>query len=288
MKGILLAGGAGTRLYPLTRVVSKQLLPIYDKPMIYYPLSVLILASIREILVITTPQDQALFKRLLGDGDDWGIQLSYAVQERPDGIAQAFHIGRDFIGGEACALALVDNLFFGHCLPKALQRAAATENGAVVFAAMVRNPERYGVVTLDKAGRSVALVEKPKRPVSRWAVTGLYFYDRDVTEIAAGLTPSARGELEITDINRVYLGRGTLAIERLGHGYAWLDAGTHQSLLQASDFVATLEERQGLKIACLEEIALRQGWIGPDKVRALAACYGNNEYGRYLMELVEH
>jgi len=287
MKGILLAGGAGTRLHPLTTAISKQLLPVYDKPMVYYPLSVLMLAGIRDILVITTPQDQPLFRRLLGDGSNWGIRLSYAVQEKPEGIAQAFLIGRAFLAGDPCALVLGDNLFFGHGLTEALRNAASLTEGATIFATMVSDPERYGVVIFDADGRPEDIIEKPQKPHSRWAVTGLYFYDGRVADIAADLTPSARGELEITDVNRAYLRDGTLTVEKLGRGYAWLDAGTHTSLLQAGDYVATIEQRQGLKVACPEEIAYQQGWIDADRVRAIAAGLEKSGYGAYLLALLD-
>jgi len=286
VKGIILAGGSGTRLHPVTRVVSKQLLPIYDKPMIYYPLTTLMLAGVREFLIITTPEDKAAFKGLLGDGTQWGIELEYAVQASPDGIAQAFLIGREFIGDSAVALILGDNIFFGHGLSEALQGAARSESGATIFAYQVRDPERYGVVTFDDEGYAAEIVEKPTNPQSNWAVTGLYFYDAQVVEVAASLVPSDRGELEITDVNRVYLERRSLTVEKLGRGYAWLDTGTHNSLLQASEFVHTVEERQGLKVACVEEVAWRMGFISADELEALANEMGNSSYGSYLRDLV--
>jgi glucose-1-phosphate thymidylyltransferase len=288
MKGIILAGGSGTRLYPLTLGVSKQLLPIYDKPMIYYPLSALMLAGIRDVLVISTPHDQPAFRRLLGDGGPLGLRIDYATQERPDGIAQAFLIGRDFLGGGAGALALGDNIFYGQGFTESLRRASARGQGATVFAYHVRDPERYGVVEFDGDGRAVSLEEKPAKPRSSFAVTGLYFYDDRITDIAAGLKPSARGELEITDVNRRYLELGSLHVERLGRGVAWLDTGTHEALAQASNFIQAIEERQGLKVACLEEIALRMGYIGTDDVRRLAEPMRKTGYGEYLLRLIEH
>jgi glucose-1-phosphate thymidylyltransferase len=287
MKGIILAGGTGTRLYPVTRALSKQLVPIYNKPMVYYPLSTLMLAGIREILVITTPHDQEAFRRLLGDGRHLGLAIDYAVQPRPEGLAQAFLIGRAFIGSDTVALALGDNIFYGHGFPDDLRQAAGRDKGATVFAYWVRDPERYGVVEFDSAGRAVSLEEKPPRPRSHYAVTGLYFYDNDVVGIAAGLRPSARGELEITDVNRAYLDAGTLQVQKLGRGIAWLDTGTHEALLQASSFIQTIEERQGLMVACVEEIAYIMGYIPADDVRRIAEPMYNNSYGQYLLRLIE-
>jgi glucose-1-phosphate thymidylyltransferase len=287
MKGIILAGGSGTRLYPLTLAMSKQLVPVYNKPMIYYPLSTLMLAGIREILIITTPEDQSTFRRLLGDGGDIGLQFQYAVQPRPEGIAQAFVIGRTFVGKSPVALALGDNVFYGHGLPDILRRASSRTEGATIFGYTVKDPDRYGVVEFDAAGRPVSIDEKPYKPKSSWAVTGLYFYDNHVLDIAAGLEPSARGELEITDINRTYLERGCLHVERLGRGIAWLDTGTYEALLHASNFVQSIEERQGLMIACLEEIAYRLGYVTADHVRRLAEPMKKAGYGEYLLKMLE-
>jgi glucose-1-phosphate thymidylyltransferase len=286
MKGIVLAGGSGTRLYPVTRGVSKQLLPVYDKPMVYYPLSSLMLAGIREILVISTPQDLPAFERLLGDGSDFGLSLAYAEQPEPGGLAQAFLIGREFVGADRVALALGDNLFYGHGFPEDLKAAAARQRGATVFAYRVRDPERYGVVEIGADGRARSIEEKPARPKSSFAVTGLYFYDNRVLDIAAALEPSPRGELEITDVNRRYLEAGELEVRVLGRGIAWLDTGTHESLLQAAEFIAAVERRQGLKVACLEEIAFRLGWLGGDEVLALAERLGRTEYADYLRGVV--
>lgn len=286
MKGIVLAGGSGTRLYPLTRGISKQLVPVYDKPMIYYPLSVLMLAGVRDILIITTPHQQPDFKRLLDDGRWLGLKLSYAVQPEPGGLAQAFTIGRDFVGEDRVALILGDNIFYGHALTGLLRRAAQRSAGATVFAYPVRNPEAYGVVTFDRKGRALKIEEKPARPKSHHAVTGLYFYDNRVLDIAAKLRPSARGELEITDVNNAYLRRGALHVEKLSRGIAWLDTGTHESLLQAAVFIQTLQERQGLKVACLEEIAYDRGYISAEALRRLAEPMRQNEYGQYLLGLL--
>jgi glucose-1-phosphate thymidylyltransferase len=285
-RGIILAGGSGTRLYPVTQAVSKQLLPVYDKPMIYYPLSTLMLAGIRDVLIINTPHEQPLFQRLLGDGSQWGIAIRYAVQPSPDGLAQAFLIGRAFIDGGPSCLVLGDNIFYGHGFTEQLARAAARTQGATVFGYWVRDPERYGVAEFDAAGRVVGLEEKPAEPRSNWAVTGLYFYDANVCDYAAELRPSARGELEITDLNRRYLEAGTLMLERLGRGYAWLDTGTHDSLVEASNYVETIESRQGLKVCCPEEIAFLQGWIDAEQVLRLASPLSKNGYGQYLLRLV--
>ena len=287
MKGIILAGGTGSRLHPITLGVSKQLLPIYDKPLVYHPLSVLMLAGIRDILLISTPEDKDAFQRLLGDGSQIGIQIQYAVQQKPEGIAQAFLRGADFIAGEPVALALGDNIFYGHGLIEALHSATERKSGASVFGYHVRDPERYGVVEFDGDGRAVAIEEKPSQPRSQWAVTGLYFYDDQVVDMASDLTPSARGELEITDLNQVYLSRGELHVEKLGRGIAWLDTGTHTSLQQASNFIEAIQERQGLKVACIEEIAWRNGWIDDATLAGLGEALNKNSYGEYLVRLAK-
>jgi glucose-1-phosphate thymidylyltransferase len=287
-KGIILAGGSGTRLYPITRAISKQLLPVFDKPMIYYPLSVLMLAGIREVLIINTPHEQALFKQLLGDGSQWGMRIEYAAQPSPDGLAQALLIGREFLAGAPCCLVLGDNIFYGHGFTDVLRRANARTDGATVFGYWVRDPDRYGVAEFDAAGKVIGLEEKPAQPRSSYAVTGLYFYDGRASDFAAQLQPSPRGELEITDLNRCYLAQGDLHLEKLGRGYAWLDTGTHESLVEASSYIETIEKRQGLRVCCPEEIAWNNGWIDDAQLHALAQPLAKNGYGQYLLGLLEH
>jgi glucose-1-phosphate thymidylyltransferase len=287
-RGIILAGGSGTRLYPITKAISKQLLPVFDKPMIYYPLSVLMLAGIRDVLIINTPHEQALFKALIGDGSQWGMRIEYAVQPSPDGLAQAFLIGREFLAGGPSCLVLGDNIFYGHGLTELLQRANAREQGATVFGYWVRDPERYGVAEFDDTGRVVGLEEKPSQPKSNYAVTGLYFYDGRASDFAAALKPSPRGELEITDLNRCYLEDGSLQLEKMGRGFAWLDTGTHESLVEASTYIETIEKRQGLRVSCPEEIAYFNGWIDAGQLRELAKPLAKNGYGQYLLSLLEH
>lgn len=287
MKGIILAGGSGTRLYPLTKSVSKQLMPVYDKPMIYYPLSTLMLAGVQDVLIITTPEDQGQFMQLLGDGSQWGISLQYEVQPKPEGLAQAFIIGEQFIGSDSVCLVLGDNIFYGHGLAEKLQNSAKLENGAIIFGYYVRDPERYGVVNFDKQGRVVDIEEKPTKPKSNYAVTGLYFYDNNVVSIAKSIHPSTRGELEITDVNKAYLKRGDLEVELMGRGTAWLDTGTHNSLLDAANFIKVVEDRQGLKISCVEEIAYRMGYISVNELKQLADSFGSNGYGQYLLTVIE-
>ncbi len=288
MKGIILAGGSGTRLYPITKVISKQLLPVNDKPMIYYPFSVLMLAGLRDILVISTPEDLPLYQKLLSDGSQWGLSLSYAEQPRPEGLAQAFIIGKDFVGDDSVCLILGDNIFYGHGMTGQLQSASSQTGGATVFGYWVKDPERYGVITFDKAGQPIDIEEKPKNPKSNWAVTGLYFYDNRVLDIAARLKPSDRGELEISDVNQVYLEKGDLYVEKLGRGIAWLDTGTHESLMQAANFIDAIEQRQGLKVACIEEIAYRKGYIDANQVESLAQPLLKNGYGRYLIKMLTY
>ncbi|MBW1672194.1 MAG: glucose-1-phosphate thymidylyltransferase RfbA [Deltaproteobacteria bacterium] len=288
MKGIILAGGSGTRLHPITRGVNKQLLPVYDKPMIYYPLSVLMLAGLREILVISTPHDLPRFKYLLGDGSQWGVSFDYLEQPRPGGLAQAFVLGRDFVGADSVCLVLGDNIFYGHGFPYKLRELAAHQEGATIFCYWVKDPERYGVVSFDKNGKVIDIEEKPNQPKSNWAVTGLFFYDNRVLDIAADLKPSARGELEITDVNRIFMNMGALHVKQLGRGIAWLDTGTHETLMQASNFIETIEERQGLKVACIEEIAYHMGYINASQVRELARPLVHNNYGQYLLDLLKH